>query len=85
LGCSAFFPLCISLSGQEFQRFAAAMSGELVAFYQAGYGVAAFGVGPLRDFTGRPLGMIYTVGTLVAAAMLMAALAEVVRDAKARL
>ena len=26
LGCSAFFPLCISLSGQEFPRFAAAMS-----------------------------------------------------------
>jgi hypothetical protein len=47
--------------------------------------VAAFGVGPLRDFTGRPLGMIYTVSMLVAAPMLMAALAEVVRDAKARL
>jgi hypothetical protein len=82
LGCSAFFPLCISLSGQEFPRFAAAMSGELVAFYQAGYGVAAFGVGPLRDLTGRPLGMIYTVGTLVAAAMLMAALAVGARGAK---
>jgi MFS transporter, FHS family, glucose/mannose:H+ symporter len=85
LGCSAFFPLCISLSGQEFPRFAAAMSGELVAFYQAGYGVAAFGVGPLRDLTGRPLGMIYTVGTLVAAAMLMAALAVGAHGAKARL
>jgi hypothetical protein len=47
--------------------------------------VASFGVGPLRDLTGRPLGTIYTVGTLVAAAMLMAALAVVVRGAKARL
>ena len=84
LGCSAFFPLCISLSGQEFPQFAAAMSGELVAFYQAGYGVAAFGVGPLRDLTGRPLGMIYTIGTLVAAAMLMAALAVGVHGARAR-
>jgi fucose permease len=84
LGCSAFFPLCISLSGEEFRRFAAAMSGELVAFYQVGYGVAAFGVGPLRDLTGRPLAMIYTVGTLVAAAMLMAAFAVVVRGARAR-
>jgi MFS family permease len=84
LACSAFFPLCISLSGQEFPQFAAAMSGELVAFYQAGYGVAAFGVGPLRDLTGRPLGMIYTVGTLVAAAMLMIALAVVARGPKAR-
>ena len=84
LGCSAFFPLCISLSGQEFPQFAAAMSGELVAFYQAGYGVAAFGVGPLRDLTGRPLGMIYMLGSLVAAAMLMVALAVVVRGAKSR-
>jgi MFS family permease len=61
------------------------MSGELVAFYQAGYGVAAFGVGPLRDLTGRPLAIIYTVGTLVAAVMLMAAITVVVRGAKARL
>ena len=44
LGCSAFFPLSISLSGQEFPQLAALTSGELVAFYQAGYGVAAFGV-----------------------------------------
>jgi MFS family permease len=84
LGCSAFFPLCISLSGQEFPRFAAATSGELVAFYQAGYGVAAFGVGPLRDLTGRPLGTIYTLGTLVAAAILIVALAVVAGGAKAR-
>jgi fucose permease len=83
LGCSAFFPLCISLSGQEFPRFAAAMSGELVAFYQAGYGVAAFGVGPLRDLTGAALGSIYMFGSLVAAAMLIVALAVVARRPKA--
>jgi hypothetical protein len=35
LGCSAFFPLCISLSGQEFPQLTAAMSGRLVAVYQA--------------------------------------------------
>jgi fucose permease len=82
LGCSAFFPLCISLSGQAFPRFASATSGELVAFYQAGYGVAAFGVGPLLDLTGAPLGSIYMFGSLVAAAMLMVALAVFVRVAK---
>ncbi len=81
---SRFFPLCISLSGQEFPQFAAAMSGELVAFYQAGYGVGAFGVGPLRDLTGRPLGTIYTLGSLVAAAMLAVALAVVASRARAR-
>ena len=78
LSCSAFFPLCISLSGQEFPRLAATMSGELVAFYQAGYGVAAFGVGPLRDFGGLSFHIIYSLGSLVAAAMLIVALAVVV-------
>jgi fucose permease len=79
LGCSAFFPLCISLSGQAFPRFAAVMSGEIVAFYQAGYGVAAFGVGPLRDFAGFSFSAIYSHGSLVAAAILALALAVVVR------
>ena len=82
LGCSAFFPLCISLSGQEFPRFAAVMSGEIVAFYQAGYGVAAFGVGPLRDFAGFPFRTIYSFASLVAAAMLAVALVVVARVVK---
>ena len=81
LGCSAFFPLCISLSGQEFPRFAAMMSGELIAFYQADYGVAAFGVGPLREFAGLPFHVIYSLGSLVAAAMLIFAIAAVVHGA----
>jgi len=75
LGCSAFFPLCISLSGQECPRLAAAMSGGLVAFYQAGYGVAAFGVGPLKEFAGLPFRTIYALGSVVAAAMFAVALA----------
>ncbi len=84
LGCSAFLPLCISLSAEKFPRFAAEMSGELIAFYQAGYGVAAFGVGPLRDFTGGSFGIIYFVGSLVAAALLIIALAAVGRPGKLR-
>uniref|UniRef100_Q01PD3 Major facilitator superfamily MFS_1 n=1 Tax=Solibacter usitatus (strain Ellin6076) TaxID=234267 RepID=Q01PD3_SOLUE len=83
LGCSAFFPLCISLSGQEFPRFAAATSGELVAFYQVGYGVAAFGVEPLRDLTGQPMGSIYRFGSLVAAVMLAVAFLVVARGPRA--
>jgi uncharacterized membrane protein YdcZ (DUF606 family) len=46
--------------------------------------VAAFGVGPLRDLTGGPLGIVYVFGSLVAAAMLVVALAVVVPVAKAR-
>jgi len=74
LGCSAFFPLCISLAGQEYPRLAAAMSGGIVAFYQAGYGIAAFGVGPLREFAGLPFRTIYSLGSVVAAAMFAVAL-----------
>jgi len=71
-GCSAFFPLSISLGGQEFPQQAAAMAGGIVAFYQVGYGVAAFGVGPLREL-GAPFRTIYSMGSLVAAAMFVIA------------
>jgi fucose permease len=81
LACSAFFPLCISLSGQAFPRFAAAMSGMLIAFYQTGYGIAAFGVGPLREFAGVPFRTIYSLGSLVAALTLFVAIAAVGGDA----
>jgi fucose permease len=66
LGCSAFFPLSISLCGQEFPKLAALTSGELVAFYQAGYGVAAFGVGPLRDLAGLSFHAVYSWGSVLA-------------------
>jgi MFS transporter, FHS family, glucose/mannose:H+ symporter len=82
LGCSAFFPLCISLSGQEFPRLADTMSGGIVAFYQAGYGVAAFGVGPLRDVAGLPFRTIYSLGSLIAAAMFAVAIIVVTHSAQ---
>jgi fucose permease len=73
LACSAFFPLSISFGGEEFTRLRAVISGELIAFYQVGYGVAAFGVGPLRDVTGVPLSTIYAAASLVAGAMIVLA------------
>ncbi len=73
LACSAFFPLSISFGGNEFTRLRAVVSGELIAFYQVGYGVAAFGVGPLRDVTGVPLSTIYAAASLVAGAMFVLA------------
>jgi fucose permease len=84
LGCSAFFPLCISLSGQEHPRLAAIMSGGIVAFYQAGYGIAAFGVGPLRDVAGISFRTIFSWGSGVAAAMFAVALAVVTHTNKMR-
>src|SRR5262249_62328671 len=77
LACSAFFPLCISLSGQAFPQFAAVTSGTLIAFYQSGYGIAAFGVGPLRELVGLSFPRIYSLGSLVAAVMLCVAIVAV--------
>jgi len=65
LACSGFLPLSISLGGTEFPTRAATISGELIAFYQVGYGIAAFGVGPLRELGGVDYSTVFSVGSLV--------------------
>ncbi len=47
LGCSALLPLTISFGQEELTAVSAAAAGGVIAFYQLGYGIAAFGVGPL--------------------------------------
>src|SRR6185369_9159625 len=49
VGCSALLPLTISFGEGDLTAMAAAMAGGVIAFYQLGYGIAAFGVGPLLD------------------------------------
>jgi MFS transporter, FHS family, glucose/mannose:H+ symporter len=66
LACSAFLPLSISFAGNEFPRLSAAMAGWLIAFYQLGYGLAAFGTGPLRDLIRLPFSTIFAAGGVVA-------------------
>jgi MFS transporter, FHS family, glucose/mannose:H+ symporter len=66
LACSAFLPLSISFGGNEFPRLSALMAGELIAFYQFGYGVAAFGIGPLHDGFGLTFASIFEAGSIVA-------------------
>jgi FHS family glucose/mannose:H+ symporter-like MFS transporter len=66
LACSAFLPLSISFGGDEFPSLSALMAGELIAFYQLGYGFAAFGTGPLRDLIGLPFSTIFAAGSIVA-------------------
>jgi MFS family permease len=66
LACSAFLPLSISFGGDEFPYLAAVMAGELIAFYQLGYGIAAFGTGPLRDLIGLQYSTIFAAGSIVA-------------------
>jgi predicted MFS family arabinose efflux permease len=49
LGCSALLPLTISFGQKELTAYAAATAGGVIACYQLGYGIAAFGIGPLLD------------------------------------
>jgi MFS transporter, FHS family, glucose/mannose:H+ symporter len=73
LACSAFLPLSISFGGDEFPRLAAVMAGGLIAFYQLGYGVAAFGTGPLRDFLQLSFSMIFASGSVIAVPLVVVA------------
>ena len=66
LACSAFLPFSISFSGDEFPHLSAVMAGAMIAFYQLGYGVAAFGTGPLRDSIGLSFSRIFSAGSIVA-------------------
>jgi len=68
LGCSALLPLTISFGEGDLTAMAGAMAGGVIAFYQLGYGIAAFGVGPLTD-SGLSLSRIFGFTALIAAAM----------------
>ena len=79
LGCSALLPLSISLGQGELAVMGTAVAGGVVASYQVGYGIAAFGAGPLQS-AGIDLPALFGWTALVAAAM--AALAFVVTRAR---
>jgi len=68
LGCSALLPLTISFGEEELTAISAAIAGGIIAFYQAGYGIAAFGVGPLQQ-AGLSLSTIFGGTALVAAVL----------------
>ncbi|MDM0047652.1 sugar MFS transporter [Variovorax sp. J22R115] len=72
-GCSALLPLVISFGQAELKPIAASMAGGLIASYQIGYGIAAFGVGPLESRLGLSLGTIYGATTGVALALVVLA------------
>lgn len=73
LACSAFLPLSISFGGKEYPQLSAMIAGELIAFYQLGYGVAAFGIGPLHDPLGLTFATIFAFGSLVALPLVLIA------------
>ena len=75
LGCSALLPLVISFGQEELTAVAASVAGGLICVYQVGYGIAAFGVGPLQSWAGLRLETIY--GGTAAVAVVMAMLSFV--------
>jgi predicted MFS family arabinose efflux permease len=68
LGCSALLPLTISFAQEDLPAMSAVTAGLVIAAYQLGYGIAAFGAGPLQD-AGVSLATLFAVAALAAAAM----------------
>jgi MFS family permease len=69
LGCSALVPLTISFGQKELTAvMTGAVTGYMVAVYQLGFGIAAFGVGPLER-AGISLPTIFSGTAIVAAVM----------------
>ena len=66
LGCSAMLPLLISFGQKQMPAIAASAAGLLIAFYQLGYGLAAFGVGPLESLLKLQLPHIFAATALPA-------------------
>ena len=65
LGCSALLPLSISFGQSALPTMSAGVAGGVIAFYQIGYGIAAFGVGPIVD-SGRSLSGMFGATAVVA-------------------
>jgi predicted MFS family arabinose efflux permease len=68
LACSALLPLTISFAQGDLTEMAAATSGFVIAAYQVGYGLAAFGAGPLQD-AGVSLPEIFALAAVAAGMM----------------
>ena len=68
LGCSALLPLTISFAQEDLVAISAATAGLVIASYQLGYGIAAFGAGPLQN-AGVALPTIFGLAAVAAGAM----------------
>jgi len=69
LGCSALLPLTIGFGQEELTSISTFAAGGLIAAYQVGYGLAAFGVGPLEEGLQLSLSTIFGAAAVVAAVL----------------
>jgi MFS family permease len=67
-GCSALLPLTISFASEQLLTMGASVAGAVIAFYQVGYGIAAFGTGPLVD-AGVSLHVLFGFAAIAAVIM----------------
>ena len=67
-GCSALLPLTISFGEEQLLTMGASVAGAVIAFYQFGYGIAAFGTGPLVD-NGVSLHVLFGFAAIAAVIM----------------
>jgi MFS family permease len=67
-GCSALLPLTISFASEQLVTMGASVAGAVIAFYQLGYGIAAFGTGPLVD-NGVSLHVLFGFAAIAAVIM----------------
>jgi hypothetical protein len=68
LRCSALLPLTISFAQEDLIAISAATAGLVIAAYQLGYGIAAFGAGPLQE-AGVTLPAIFGFAAVAAGGM----------------
>jgi len=80
LGCSAILPLLISFGQKQMPSIAASIAGGMIAFYQLGYGIAAFGVGPLENLASLSLNQIFAATAFPAIGLAVLAFVITRRD-----
>ena len=66
LGCSALLPLIISFGEKQLPQLGQSAAGILIALYQLGYGLAAFGGGALQEYFHLPMQSLFGWGALLA-------------------
>ena len=67
LACSGFFPMTIGYGESTFPSIVELAAGWLIAAYQVGYGLAAFGAGALQRVHRPPIFRIAAIAMVVMA------------------